>query len=112
MSKHYTAITAIAIVMAGLLTLVTVNMLISPKQEGQNAHENLSGISMQEEEYEYLLKEYQERIGVFRKGADTPEMMLNVYVYHLPKYDQQMLKEGIPAKDYQQLVSLMEDYTS
>ena len=60
----------------------------------------------------YLLKEYQQQIGVFHPGEDTPLQILDVYVATLPYADQIRLKEGIPAESEVELQALIEDYES
>lgn len=63
-------------------------------------------------QYSYLLKEYEEKIGIFRSGEDSPFQILNVYVANLPYLDQQELKQGVPVENEEKLRILIEDYES
>ena len=63
-------------------------------------------------DYEYLLKDYRGRLAVFHRGAADPDLVFDVYIQSLPDYDRGQLKNGVSAKDYAELVNLIEDYTS
>lgn len=58
----------------------------------------------------YLLKEYNEKIGVFRYNNETPQRTLDVYVESLPKADRIQLETGIPANSESELQQLIEDF--
>lgn len=66
----------------------------------------------EEAEYQFMLKEYEGRIGIYPYDGDQPVQVLDVQVKYLPDYDQILMAEGIPVKSYQELNSLIEDYTS
>lgn len=83
--------------------------------------ENVSGIERsassapvqrQKQEYAYILKAHEGRVAVFPAGSSEPEFVYDVLVKYLPDYDRQQMEEGIPVRDYDELVSLLEDYTS
>ena len=61
---------------------------------------------------EYVLKDYDGRLAVFKSGLDKPEMVFDVFVKNLPQYDQTALQKGIAAKDIEELNRLIEDYIS
>lgn len=63
-------------------------------------------------EYMYLLKEYNEQIGIFRADEQTPFSIIDVYVYNLPTVDQSELKEGVFVLDDSKLKTIIEDYES
>ncbi|WP_312643038.1 hypothetical protein [Hydrogenoanaerobacterium sp.] len=63
-------------------------------------------------DYEYLLKDYRGRLAVFHRGATDPDLIFDVYIQSLPDFDRGQLKNGVAAKDYSELVALIEDYTS
>ncbi len=63
-------------------------------------------------EYEYILREHDGRLAVFLKDKDTPEMIFDVYVRLLPEYDRGQLNQGVYVKDYEELISRIEDYIS
>lgn len=66
-----------------------------------------------EVEYTYLLREYEGRVAIFPYADDSePEIVLDTLVKFLPDYDRSQMQEGIPVKDYRELVSLIEDYIS
>lgn len=60
----------------------------------------------------YLLREHEGRIAVFREGAETPELIFDVYTRMLPEPDQAALEAGILVRDYEELTRLIEDYIS
>ncbi len=51
-------------------------------------------------------------MAVFTAGESEPEVVLDVFVQYLPDLDREQMAEGIPVKDYNELVALLEDYTS
>lgn len=63
-------------------------------------------------QYQYVLKEYDEQIGVFKANEDMPFRMLNVYTFNLPIVDQYELKEGVLVQDDEKLRIIIEDYES
>lgn len=63
-------------------------------------------------DYQYLLKERDGRVAVFHAGESEPEMVLDVFVKYLPDFDRAQMKDGIPVKDYNELVARIEDYIS
>lgn len=62
--------------------------------------------------YQYCLREYEEKIGVFRVNDDKPFMTIDVYISTLPSVDQMDLKEGIYVEDDEKLRMIVEDYGS
>ncbi len=60
----------------------------------------------------YIVKEHEGRVAVFTAGESEPEVVLDVFVQYLPDLDREQMAEGIPVKDYNELVALLEDYTS
>lgn len=103
-----------------LVIMMTVVVLLLPRAEESVVplNEALSDVekeppaSQPTAEFAYILKEHNGRIGVFAAGSDKPELILDVMVRHLPEYDQEQLKTGVPAKTYSELVNLIEDYNS
>ena len=65
-----------------------------------------------EHRYRYMLKEHNGRIAVFPAESDEPELVLDVLVKYLPDFDRTQMQQGIQVKDYEELVRLIEDYTS
>lgn len=68
--------------------------------------------STQGSEYQYMLKEHDEQIGVYRTGEVMPFKMLDVYTFNLPVADQYELVEGIFVQDDKKLQTIIEDYES
>ncbi|HIT18240.1 MAG TPA: hypothetical protein IAB57_01335 [Candidatus Fimivivens faecavium] len=60
----------------------------------------------------YVLKGYQGKLAVFIGNKTEPELQFEVYLHHLPDVDRMRLEEGIAVDDYQELLSLIEDFTS
>ena len=66
----------------------------------------------QERDYLYIIREYEGRVAVFGHGSDTPEIILETFVRHLPIYDRIQLREGVKVHSIQELEARIEDYTS
>lgn len=60
----------------------------------------------------YVLKGYQGKLAVFIGNKTEPELQFEVYLHHLPDVDRMQLEEGIAVDDYQELLRLIEDFTS
>lgn len=65
-----------------------------------------------EEEYKYVLKEYNGKLAVFGKGKKEPEMIFDVLIESLPEVDVVELKQGLKIKDDQELKDRIEDFVS
>ena len=87
-----------------------------PQQYSQPAHaaSPLAGSipSLYEPGYLYIIREHDGRVAVFARGEDTPEMILERMVHHLPVYDRIQLREGVPVFTEEELQERIEDYTS
>ena len=100
------SLAAAALLGFGLVQLTTPH---SAEPIGQSG----AAVPMEDaENYEYLLKNYQGRLAVSQRGSTAPDLVFDVYVKTLPELDQSQLQNGVAAKDYAELVSLIEDYTS
>ena len=64
------------------------------------------------EDYAYLLRETDGKIGLYLPDEDTPRQVLDIFTYTLPDYDQQLLKEGIPVADEEDLQKYLEEFDS
>lgn len=60
----------------------------------------------------YLLREYEQRLAVFRPGEDDPMQILPVYAATLPYADRLRLQQGISVESEEALQQLIEDLTS
>ena len=78
----------------------------------QNKEDKVQQTAGNSNNYEYLLKEYEGRLAVFKKNSTEPDMVFDLLIKMLPQYDQEQLKQGIYVKDYRELVDLIEDYIS
>ncbi|MEG1993544.1 MAG: hypothetical protein RR048_01405 [Oscillospiraceae bacterium] len=63
-------------------------------------------------EFEYILKENSGKLSVYKKNQAEPIETFNVYINTLPVYDQKELSDGIYIKNYEELLTLVEDYIS
>jgi hypothetical protein len=66
----------------------------------------------EEPKYMYVIKEHEGRVAVYPAGEAEPELVLDVLVRYLPDLDRQQMQDGIPVADYDELVSLLEDFSS
>ena len=66
-----------------------------------------------ESQPQYTVKEYKDKIAVFKFGSDTPDRIIeDIYVRDLPTHDQDLLESGINASDDAELNRILEDYDS
>lgn len=68
--------------------------------------------SSQADNTSYLVKSYEGKIGVFQEGSTTPEQIIDFKPESLPQAVQDKLAEGIRVKNRDELLSLLENYTS
>lgn len=59
---------------------------------------------------QYVVKKYNDVIGIFRAGAGKPIRILETFVFTLPFADRIMLSEGICVNE-ENLYKIVEDYT-
>lgn len=60
----------------------------------------------------YRISVYGEYVAVYELGRELPCQILETRVDSLPEYDQQLLREGIAAKDDKELNQMLQDYES
>ena len=60
----------------------------------------------------YTVKSYMGKIGVFQEGSSTPEEIIDVRPESLPQSEQDKLSAGIFVKTHDELLALLENYTS
>lgn len=63
-------------------------------------------------DYNYIVQEFEGKIAVYTKGSTKPELIFDTYVRYLPEFDRTALAKGIPVKNYEELIALIEDYIS
>ena len=61
---------------------------------------------------QYLLREKDGFIAVFRSGENRPERMTDIETALLRRADRAMLEKGIPAENLPEVLSLLEDLGS
>lgn len=61
---------------------------------------------------QYLLREENGRVAVFRSGENRPEYFTGIETALLRRADRAMLEKGIPAEDRTELLTLLEDLGS
>ena len=80
----------------------------SPAAEGDSLGDSPSA----SEDPGYLLGEYNGRVSVLTPGTLEPEMIFDIFVKTLPDADQELLRQGIHVRTYEELTRLIEDYIS
>lgn len=60
----------------------------------------------------YVLRGFEGRLAVFIGDKSQPEIIFDQYIHLLPDVDRKDLERGIEVDDYEQLLKLIEDYTS
>lgn len=58
----------------------------------------------------YTVREYREKIGIFKNGESEPYAVLDIYTFILPEKDRELLKNGFLV-DEDMLYRVIEDYT-
>ena len=97
------AFLAIALIFAVILL---TSILSSPPRQSTEISD-----SQQTELPKYIMKTYNDIIGVYRFGEDEPFNLLNVTVEKLPKNDISALNSGIEIFTDDELFSLTEDFS-
>ncbi len=100
----------LSLVITALFTISTFVRFYSSKNEilSQNvANANYTEDSSKEE---YVVKEYNKKVAVFKQGEKEPYEILDIDVTSLPMADREALKDGISFKDTKKLSKLIEDY--
>ena len=93
----------------GIVTIISTTNRIKPiESEEQVMTETPQPI----EEYQYMLKEHNGKLGVFEQDKKEPYMLLDVNIETLPKIDIIQLKQGLKIKDKQELNDRIEDFSS
>lgn len=64
------------------------------------------------EEYQFILKEYNGKLAVFKKDSTEPEIIFDVLIDSLPEIDILQLKQGLKIKNHQELNERIEDFIS
>lgn len=108
---------ALAIVAA---TAITAALLPNQGEEVMPMQEAVSDIvisqaeqsEVPEDEYLYIMREFEGKIALYPKGSLEPELVFNQLVKHLPEYDRIQLKEGIKIYSGDELNARIEDFIS
>lgn len=97
------------IVFIGLFVICTLFIITSSVSEKQNTD---SPAVTQTLEAKYTLADYNGRLAIFENGNENPIEVFEIQTSSLPEGDKKMLKTGIQASSYEELLRLTEDYTS
>ncbi len=60
----------------------------------------------------YVLRIHEGKLAVFIGDKKQPEIIFDQYVHLLPDVDRRELEKGIEVENYEELLRLIEDYTS
>ena len=61
---------------------------------------------------QYLLREKDGMIAVYKSGQNRPELLTDIETSVLRRADRAMLEKGIPAEDLREVLTLLEDFGS
>lgn len=100
---YLTLIIAIILI---IISCFSINNIINVLADDKTDNNSATEIS-----YEYILKTYNGKIGVYNSD-NTLEKVYDIYVNTLPKQDIDMLTKGIKIKDTQELNSYIRDFDS
>ncbi len=95
------------------VTLLAISIFISHNKNSSNLYLNVANSAYSEDseaEAEYIVKEYNQQVAVFKKGNNEPYQILDIDIMSLPLADREALKQGISFKDTRKLSQLIEDY--
>jgi hypothetical protein len=114
MKRRLTGLLGILLAAAGGLAIGLHVRRQTPPGEPLQAAESATGISISAPAAKphYRLAGKDGKLAVFIIGKTEPELVFDIYLHHLPDVDRLRLEEGIEVQDYQQLLRLIEDYTS
>ncbi len=103
------------IICASIVCLFFVVFLIN-SYSNDNKNSNLSTTSVEANNNKhspgYYLGEYDGKLAAFTTESDEPLQVFDVYLSSLPEDDIEKIREGVYAKDEQDLQRLIEDFTS
>ena len=111
MSRKQTLLTIILSLLAAALLLLAGVLLFRESRQPASPDTNFVQDTTPAQSV-YWIREYQGKLAVYRGNAAAPYQIHDVYVSTLPEYDQELLREGVPAYSQAQLDRLLEDYTS
>lgn len=60
----------------------------------------------------YTLSEYDGKLALFKRGYSMPVEIYDVYLSSLPDSEQSKIKDGISAESDDEILKIIEDYTS
>lgn len=60
---------------------------------------------------QYIMRDYNGRIAVFRNGEDFPDEVFDIFTSSLPKEESERIMNGIAIQDSQELQEMIEAYT-
>lgn len=60
----------------------------------------------------YTLSQYDGKLALFKRGYSMPVEIYEVYLSSLPQAEQSKIKSGISAQTDEEILKIIEDYTS
>ncbi len=70
-----------------------------------------SAFPKEQTDTQYIMRDYDGRIAVFRNGEDYPEEVFDIFTSSLPQEEWERMINGIAIKDNQELQEMIEAYT-
>lgn len=95
---------SVVIVFGSMTTIIT-----NPKSMAQEQYTETSSENTQ---INFVIRIWNNHLGLFRGDSDTPYREIDMPIYLLTEHDREMLKEGITAQTEDELRRLVEDITS
>lgn len=108
MSKR--AVYCVGIILLCFLVAAVIMVFIGG-ENSVTAEQEPSGITQQQDDSIYIVKEYNGKIAVFYQNDETPFRILEKSIDSLPQADRDMLKSGLSVTGESELRRLIEDYT-
>lgn len=104
--KHYILIVIISIISVAAIISNSV-ALVSKTQDERTVEETTSKIRTT-----YTLKNYKGQLALFIGDSEKPAKIYEIFTDSLPEADKKILSEGISTTSEEEIIKLVEEYTS
>ena len=107
----------VTLIITGAVLIFNKNSEIDsdyPNNSFSSGFSEISSYTLSSEDNYYVIKTFGTgKIGVFYNDSQKPSIILNeIILYTLPKFDQELLKNGIKVYSDEELYALIEDLDS
>lgn len=97
-----------AVTISGFIVICTLGQSL----QKQKAEAKSARIVSELEKVEYVVREYEGKLGVFRGESETPYRIIDFNVSLLSEYDREQLADGIVIGSEEELNTFIEDMST